>query len=119
METYNYRPMAEWEYRLIQRLLEADFPGRNALREQLNDVQVRSIDDNGSLGIVCNVGTRAAVEKRVPVEGEAIDCDGTSIHYLLHVVEGQMNELEVFKEDSSSVMQHPDPGDVCIVILGA
>lgn len=113
-----YRQLTGRERRLILRLLELAFPGRDELLKQVEHLVVRSSDENGSLELQCELLTRAAVEKRVPTEGEALDQDGIIIHYLLHVVAGTMRVLEVYKEDSSSVLQPPDPADVEVIVLG-
>jgi hypothetical protein len=61
---------------------------------------VSSIDGNGSLRLFASAGHSATVERRIPVEGECEDLDGTTVHVLLHVVEGRMDELEIYREDS-------------------
>lgn len=113
----SHRPLTDWEKRLILRLLEPTFPGRDVLRDQIDHVLGHAIDGNGSLDLRCEVATVAPVKKRVSTEGEAIDRDGTTIHYLLHVVAGKMKELEVYKDDSSAVLQHPDPNEVEVMVL--
>lgn len=118
-ETDSYRSPTDWERRLILRILEPVFPGRDALRGQLDHVLVHSIDENGSLALKCEVATVAQVEKRIPAEGEGTDRDGTTIHYLLHVVRGRMNELEVYKDDSSLVLEHPHPDEISVMVLGS
>jgi len=104
---------------LISRFLEPEFPGREALRDQLGLVQARSIDENGSLDLRSGSQTVAVVKKRIPTEGEALDSDGTVIHYLLHVVDGVMKELEIYKDDSSVVLRRPNPSEVVVNILEA
>lgn len=118
-ETGSYRSPTDWERRLILRILEPAFPGRDVLRRQLDHVLVQSIDENGSLDLKCEVATVAPVKKRIPAEGEGTDRDGTAIHYLLHVVSGRMKELEVYKDDSSSVLEHPSPDEVSVMVLGS
>ncbi len=108
----SYRPLTERERRLILRLLEPAFPGRDELLAQLENIKCLTIDSNGSLELCCRCSSPAPVRKRIPTEGEAIDSDGTMIHYLLHVVSGMMCELEVYKDDSSAVDQPPDPDSV-------
>ena len=112
------RPLTDWERRLILRLLEPAFPGRDVLINQLESTLVRLIDENGSLELQCESMSKASVEKRVPTEGEAMDRDGLTIHYLLHVVDGKLQELEVYKDDSSKVLRHAGPEDVEVMILG-
>jgi len=40
------------------------------------------------------------------------------IHYLLHVVDGTMNELEVYKDDSSGVLRQAEPEEVMVINAG-
>lgn len=113
MNDVAFRPLSDRERRLIGRLLGRDFPGRDAVVSQLETASAVEIDENGSIELRCSSqAPAAATTRRVPVEGEAADTDGTMIHYLLHVVRGGVRELEVFKDDSSRVLRHPDPDDV-------
>jgi hypothetical protein len=43
------------------------------------------------------------VKYRIPIEGSCPDTDGVVIHILLHVVNGYLNEIEIYKDDSSRV----------------
>ena len=81
-------------------LLSQPFPGRDALTEQLQAVRVRTIDADGSLELRPTGGPRADVVRRIPVEAESFDGEGATVHLLLHVVDGQMKELEIYREDS-------------------
>jgi len=49
----------------------------------------------------------ATVTRRVPVEAEAPDSDGVAIHVLLHVPNGYLSELEIFREDGERLIQMP------------
>lgn len=102
----DFRPLKTNERDLLKRLLEVNFPGRDELLEQLESVTATELDDNGSLALRCGSVRPAPVKCRVATEGECADADGVTIHVLLHVVDGMMRELEVFKEDSSMV-QNP------------
>ncbi len=93
-------------------LLESPFDGREELLAQLGEIVGRSIDEDGSLSLRSASASRASVRNRIPVEGEAPDSDDMTIHYLLHVVDGQMKELEVYKDDSSRVLRHAAPEDL-------
>jgi hypothetical protein len=115
----SYRPLTDWERRLILRLLlESPFAGRDALLAQLDEVVARSIDEDGSVSLKYPGALRASVMTRIPVEGEAADRDGMMIHYLLHVVDGRMNELEVYKDDSSRVLRHAEPEELKVMNAG-
>ncbi len=112
----SHRPLNDWERRVILRLLSSPFPGRDALLAQLESVVAESIDEDGSVGLECSNAAKAQVKTRVPVEAEAIDNDGVVIHYLLHVIDGRISELEVYKDDSSRVLQHPEPEKLTVLI---
>lgn len=98
-------------------LLDADFPGNAALREQLSKARVRRIDEDGSLEISVDDAPRAEVVGRVPVEAETEDSDGVPIHVSLHVVNGLMNELELYREDSKPVKRAPAPEALRVLVL--
>ena len=80
MET-TFRHLQADEMRLLEKLLDHEFPGRDALRVQLSSVTARQIDENGSLG--------------------------GKIAVLLHVKNGRMRLLEVLKEDGSAILRAP------------
>jgi hypothetical protein len=83
--------------------LELPFTGRDEIREQIKSSLVRTLDDDGCLEFQVQSKVHANVKFRVPVEGEGTDADGIKIHILLHVVSGKVNELEIYKEDSSPI----------------
>lgn len=85
-----------------------EFPGSTQLAAQLDSVQVREIDEIGSLELVNVSGPAAMVKGRVPVEGLLLDADGIEVHLLLHVVNGRLHELEIYKDDGSKPFDPPD-----------
>jgi hypothetical protein len=95
-----FRPLGTEEKRILNPLLSADFPGREALAAQCTSASGRQIDPNGSLEFALASGPRADVVHRIPVEAEVEDQDGVTVHVLLHVMDGGLNELEIFREDS-------------------
>ena len=101
-----FRELRDQEKRLIDRLLETDFPGRDQILEQINNSYVREWDDrNGSLEFNVGPSPLADSESHIPVEGEFEDVDGITIHVLLHVVDGRVKDLEIYKDDSSPVIK--------------
>jgi len=75
---------------VIDALLSAEFPGKDALRMQMATALVRTLDEDGGLEISpAEESLPATVVYRVPVEAEAEDVDGMPIHVLLHVVDGR------------------------------
>jgi hypothetical protein len=91
------RPLSLEERAILDRLLTFDFPGRDDLRSQIKNAQVSDLDENGSLRIFTTDTRRAQVLSRIPTEGSCQDVDGITVHLLLHVVDGVVNELEIFK----------------------
>lgn len=100
------------EKQIIARLFEFPFPGSDDLAKQVKNCLVRSIDENGSLDFLVKEDPTEKVSSPVPVEAEAEDLDGTTIHILMHVIDGIARGIEVYKEDSSSVRQFPKPSQL-------
>lgn len=112
-----FRPLSDLERQLLVALLSTDFSGREAVAEQVAVASVREIDDNGSLEFAPSDKTPAEVVRRIPVEAELDDSDGVTIHVLLHVVDGLVKELEVYRDDSGRVQRALAPQDLRLLIL--
>lgn len=100
------------ERRLLDRLLGAKFVGSDELASQIQTAMVETIDECGSLRFYVSNHDIVCVSCRVPVEGEFKDSDGIAIHVLLHVVDGVASELEIHRDDGSSIESMPDPNDL-------
>jgi hypothetical protein len=119
----DYRNMTQWEKDVLDRLLSMDFPGCSELREQANHSTVRDVteygDNYGSIEFSIDDAYkhyRALVRQRVPVEGETRDSDGVSVYVLLHVINGVLNELEIYKSDSRPMKTRPAPDSIAVTI---
>lgn len=113
MNTAKYRHLSKPETELLIRLLSEDFSGRDILQAQVENSLVRTIDKNNSLEFrLVSTLTRADTLARIPVEGQFPDIDGVMIYVLLHVINGVINELEIFKADSSPVIEMPDANNL-------
>jgi hypothetical protein len=112
-----FRKPTDVEQSLLGRLLEAEFPGRDELALMVRNVLVRTIDEDGGLELRSLVEGKSPVVKRVPVEAEAKDEDGVVIHMLLHVVDGRPVELELFREDGTTVRRVPSPSALELIVL--
>jgi len=116
----HFRQPTPTETEFMQRLLAADFPGKEEIAKQLTSCRVRIIDDEGSLELELSDTARpATVEKRIPVEADAVDEDGIHIHFLLHVVKGFAKELEVYKDDGTPIKRMPQPNQLEVIVLPA
>lgn len=79
----------------------------------MDGLNSRWIDVEGSLELVPAQGApRAAVEDRVPVEAEIPDNDGINVRVLLHVVDGLLAELEIYKDDLTPIQISLRPEDL-------
>ena len=112
-----FREPTDLEQLLLERLMEAEFPGKPELAALMRRVLVKTIDKDGGLEIQSQVEGNAQVNKRVPVEAEAKDEDGVVIHIRLHVVAGKPVELEFFREDGATVKRKPHPSALELVVL--
>jgi hypothetical protein len=111
MET-SFRSLDADEMALLEKLLDHDFPGRDALRRQLPSVRGRQIDEHGCLELQYNGDTLADTTVGCPTEGTCADVDGGVIAVLLHVKKGRMRLLEIVKEDGSEILRPPTGKDL-------
>lgn len=108
----DWREMAPQEEALLNHLLQVDFEGRDELVAQSKTAQVFRVDAEGSLRFQVE-GPLAPVVERVPVEGWYHDGDGEegqwrpAVHVLVHVVDGKLHELEIYKDDPSTIIVSP------------
>jgi hypothetical protein len=106
--TPDFREPNAIEQRWIDLLLSVDFNGRSEIGRQLQECHVRPIDENGSLEVRCpRFASKAPVKGRIPVELMGNDVDGVAVHVLLHVVDGLVTEIEVYKDLPTEVLQLP------------
>ena len=105
----NYRNLTEREKEILDFLLKEDFPGRDELVIQVANSKVRTIqeynDNWGSLEFLIKTDIRANVNERVPVQASTLDRDNIPITVLLHVVSGNIDELEIIKADNSPIIK--------------
>lgn len=114
----NYRQVGSEERVLIERLLRNPFPGRDELRVQLNTLTVIEIDERGSLALFsAGDGPSAPVARRIATEAFYEDKDGVRVNILLHVVDGRLNELEIFRDDSQPLQSSPYGQDAIFALL--
>jgi hypothetical protein len=112
-----FRDFTPYEHEIIDKLLEKSFPGRDEIYEQMKNCLVRTLDEDESLEFLVKSNVKAKVKRRIPVEAEFQDIDGVLIHILLHVIDGKVNELEIYKEDGSPIIENPDPSKLKVVYL--
>jgi hypothetical protein len=118
MSTANRKPTS-LQLLLISKLLSVNFQGQQDLREQVKGLKVSSTNDPdnyGSVNLFPVINTKADVIKRIPVEAEWYDSDNVCVHLLLHVVNGLLNELEIYKDNGTAIKGIIDPDKIVISI---
>jgi hypothetical protein len=66
-----------------------------------------TLDDNEILRLSTSAPEPAAVVGRIPIGASYAGIDCVSVHLLVHVVDGYLDEFEVYREDSSKVRCPP------------
>ncbi len=79
---------------------------------------VKELDREGSLEFVRDLESQHMEQSKFPVEAQYQDKDGMWIHALLFVVDKKVDELEIYKDDSSPITQMPKPEEWEILDLG-
>ncbi len=96
------------ERELIDRLLEAEFAGRDELRAQVSSLTCKQILEDGTLSLRCSSGPPAPTKYRLAAEGMYKDADGMLISVLLHVdKDGLMSMLEIIRYDGFPIINPP------------
>jgi hypothetical protein len=101
MSDIEWRHLSSREQAILDQLLASDFTGKEELECQIANSLVTTIDEDGSIKF--KIGSDACasgIRYRVPTEGEFQDSDGVAVHVLLHVIDGYVDELEIFKENT-------------------
>jgi len=93
-------------------MLSQPFVGRDALLAQLSGASVKTIDEDGSLSIKVTAGAPAGIPIRVPVTAHTEDVDGMWMELLLHVVNGRLHELEIWRGDLAPVKRWPSASNL-------
>jgi hypothetical protein len=105
MTSTEWRHLSSLESTIIDQLLAPEFPGKAQLAPQIAGSLVITLDEDGSVKFRVGETTPASeVKYRVPTEGEFQDSDGVTVHVLLHVINGYIDELEIFKENSLPIL---------------
>src|SRR5712692_875665 len=112
-----FRQLDDRERGLLEKLLEAEFLGRDELRAQLGSVSAKHTTEDGTLSLRCDSGPPSPSYYRLAMEGWCKDADGMNIAILLHLnKDGFMRLLEIFKEDGSPIINPPSARDMVLLL---
>jgi hypothetical protein len=113
-----FRPLDDRERGLLEKLLEADFPGRDELRAQMSSLTGKQIEDDGTLSLRCASGPSAPTKYALAMEGECTDADGAKIAVMLHVDKaGLMTMLEIIRYDGSPIINPPSADNLAPLLF--
>lgn len=99
------RKLRPTEQGILNRLLSESFIGNERLRQQAEMARVRAQarDDTRTIYFEVPNPVLAEVATRVPVEGQAEDDDGALVELLLHVRDGVLSQLEIYRPDGEPI----------------
>lgn len=111
-----FRPLTTHEKAILEKLLSTDFRGRDELLQQLVGLQAMQLDIAGSLRFRVSGGGSALISRGVAVEAKYPDLDtksevGPHVNVLLHVTDGKLSMLEIYKDDGSRILSLPKPSE--------
>lgn len=97
----DFHAPSKWQCALLDKLLSIDIEDIQTLRHQLFSCLTKEIDQDGSFRVKSS-GEKWIGSKRVPIEGNCSDKDGTEIDILLHIVNGFLYEVEILRVDAKA-----------------
>jgi len=112
MKELEFRPLSDSEESTLIKLFEINFIGRETLMQQLPGLLAKQIDENGSLqfqvqsAVLSKVKNGPVIEARYP-DANTNETNTAHVNILLHVKDGKISMLEVFKDDSSRIFRPP------------
>lgn len=111
-----FRPLSDSERALLNRLFEINFIGREQLARQLPNLLAKKIEDSGSLEFQVQGGVLAPLDGCI-AEASCKDADTTEsnsakILVLLHVKQGKLWLLEIYKENMAPIHNQPKADDL-------
>lgn len=102
----NVREINNDEKSWFEKILSVDFKGRNIIEKQLKEAKTIGIYEVGFISlklVIENEVQKFPYLIRVPVEIRVKRPNKAPTIFLLHIIEGIIDELEIFNADSSSL----------------
>ncbi len=112
-----FRQLDARERGLLEKLLEAEFLGRDELRTQLDSLTAKQIEEDGTLTLRCDSGSPSPGKYAVAMEGMCKDADGGDMSVMLHLNhQGFMSMLEIIKYGPSPIISPPSARDLVLLL---
>ncbi len=101
------RQLTDLEKDLMSLILS--LPGSSDYVESidLDSCLVKEVGSGGSIKFVSDLVKSNLRQQKFPVEAQALDEDGVMMHALIFTCMGKIDELEIYKEDSSKLLAFP------------
>lgn len=106
MENKKFRNFLQIEKAWLEAMLSVDFLGKEIISKQLDNAQISRDYNVGYISLKINVDKsieQFPFQIRVPIEMRVSGKDDIPIVFLLHVIDGVVDELEIFNADSSPI----------------
>jgi len=112
-----FRQLDARERGLLEKLLEAEFLGRDELRTQLGSLTAKQIEEDGTLSLRCDSGSPSPGKYALAMEGMCKDADGGDMSVMLHLNDqGFMSMLEIIKYGPSPIINPPSARDLTLLL---
>ena len=113
------RMFTEEEQSILSKMLSTNVMDKKILINQIENAKVIGYCDCGCKSILISVDQelpKYMYNVRVPVEMLTNDGESTPIQFLLHIVDGYINELEILRLDSQAINGTVSLNNVIITI---
>jgi hypothetical protein len=113
----DFRKLNEQEQRILEALLEVEFPGQDQWRTQLDSMAVKQVIEDGTLILRPGGGVPLPTHQtKLSVEGMYQDADGGEVAILLHADgKGFLRMLEILKYNGSPIQSPPRVGNIRVL----
>jgi len=101
-----YRGLNIREQEWLDKLLNIEFKGKDILMKQISESKVAYEQEYAFISLKFNIEKEVEqypYQVRVPVEMRAYQNESAPIVFLLHIIGGIINELEIISADSSEI----------------
>jgi hypothetical protein len=121
MSKADYRPLTDAERSMVTKMLSIDVPGIEILREQARVATAKVIDEYGSISFKIDADSRSQFTDGPLISATQADKNtvcgyGPYINIILFIKLGMLNELQIYKDDGSPILERVDPSKFELVV---
>lgn len=112
----NLRRPTAFEEAVLRKILAADAE-TSVFLSQLEDLQVETIDDYGSLALHSPVTHANEGMSPIRAEAHAKDADDIKINFIVFASGPALTELQIYKDDGTPIKRMPAIGQIETIVL--